>query len=465
MIYVPFEAGIHNITVTVYPLNDEFQPASASITIECATSMMTAPFSEGVFTFSESEVAALGFNAAQLTKTNGGNYELYYSKDGWTSVRSEKMSYTNTSVSSRLQALRSAGVNVLVLSNGPFAEPVGFYWETSPLKKIMDEAWFGYGIKCVVYDATIVGVDGSQEYINSVVAERLSNVNVKSYFSHPGFMGLMVDDEPTYSKLDVVGYKYNAIQNEAKAQLGVDKVFVSSILKFWGSDVLFDYNSYADYIQKWFDLTDADYVVVDNYSPYILEVCTQDTLIKTFNTVNAIAKKEGAKVYSYTTAFDFSGIDGVNGVVGKDLTASAFYQNAYLTIAYGNDLSYFTGTPSSAENTISNTFFDFDGNVTTTKNLVANANQIYAEICRLLKGYTYSSDSISTKDLVSTTWTNGNSTAKFYVNTSVNSATRSITISSGTNYLLLGIDGSITNCVGQGSRVSLSVGQAVLIFN
>ena len=433
----------------MYPSNNEFQPASASITIECATSMMSAPFTNGEFTFSESEATALGFNVADLTKTSDGSYKLYYSEEGWTSVRSDKVSFTNTSMTSRLQALRNAGINVLVLSNGPFVEPVGFFWETSPLKKIMDEAWLDFGIKCIIYDSVIVGASGSQGDVNSVVAERLSNGNVKSYFSHPGFFGVIADDEPTYSRLDTVGYKYKAIQNEAKKQLGIDKVFVLCVLKFWGSNTLFENNSYSNYIQKWFDVTGADYLVVDNYSPYVLDVCIQDTLINTFNQVIEVAKAKGAKVYSFTTAFDFSGIDGVNGVEGSELTTDAFYQNAYLTMAYG----------------ISNTFFDFDGNVTTTRDLVANANSVYAEICRLLNGYVLSSDSISSKNLVNTTWVKGDATAKFYVNTSVTSAVQRVTISNGTKYLLLGSDGTISSHVGQGVRVNISVGQAVLIFN
>ena len=463
--YTPFSAGTHNVTVTVYPANNEFAPTSRTVTQECTASVLIAPFSEGKYAFDTTELTKMGYgDTSVLDAAENGKYYLYRYNGGWDNNSTAKRGYTNMSYTAQLTALKNAGINVLMLANGPYAFGTGFYWETSDLKRLMDEAWYDFGIKCLVYDTQLTNLEGSSADITSAVNSRMSKSEVQAYFTHPGFFGILVQDEPTWSKLDYVVNKYNDIRTKA-ATFGKTNVCVFSILKMYGSDALFEGNSYADYIQKWFDYTNADYVAVDDYSPYINgTVFTASTFKNTYTNIRAKAGSN-KNVYGFATAFDYSGIPGVNDG-GASLTAKAFYQNAYLVMAYRGELGYFTGYPSSAETTLAHTFFDFDGNATTTATWVGTANADYTEIRRILNGYHYDGDYVGSNYIV-TSWAddaNDNIKASFYVNTSTSAnATVNFNVSSGKTYYKFNNDGTYTSGT-TSTSITVGVGEMFIIL-
>ena len=170
---------------------------------------------------------------------------------------------------------------LLLLGNDPYR---GEDFETSQLKKNLDNAQTA-GLKVIVFDLRLHdlssnetgGVQGdsligegkqfsSQNELNAYVNELTA-----PYRDHPAFYGLTLKDEPVYAKLKSVGQVYRAIKSVN------ENIYVKVVLlpfmdeSGWIPSYTDDktekvpFNAYKDYVEKFFEETQAKNLVYDDY--------------------------------------------------------------------------------------------------------------------------------------------------------------------------------------------------------
>ncbi len=208
--------------------------------------------------------------------------------DDWY-MRNDKTYFLDESLATpeNLQLYKDAGFNYLfidwVFQESPLQE--GYNFENGKIKPIMDMA-NDIGLKCVVYNQYIAALsnseesrinpakaDGvyffnSQEEMNESVAKAL--VGMKD---HPAFDGVILIDEPKYTKFQAISEVYKAVKAAAPDAFVMDNLlpFAENSNQhkdlYCGSTEYSSEEAYRMYLEEYYEKVGKDmgYVMYDDY--------------------------------------------------------------------------------------------------------------------------------------------------------------------------------------------------------
>ena len=156
----------------------------------------------------------------------------------------------------------------------------GETWETSATKKCMDEAYKAGFRKLIVQDTRLYNACWNKPYGESSSAfasEQEFDEWIKEclmpYINEPGFYGLTLLDEPSYSQTEAYGMVYKAIRRVAKNEFGMDNIYlhinylpIGATSSMYGEGYKDHREMYYNYLCGYMDSTGCDRISVDTYA-------------------------------------------------------------------------------------------------------------------------------------------------------------------------------------------------------
>ncbi|MBQ7373081.1 MAG: hypothetical protein IJW64_00760 [Clostridia bacterium] len=483
--YKPEVVGKHNVTVTAFSYNEEYQTSKQSAefaTIEVKPVFTYKAMTDGLYKFTSSQLSTLGLSSDGCYE-DSGEYFMYYNKTtGWSPNQANATDWTSpVEFPAHAQRLKAMGNNVLLIAEDTAASfKTDSVWSTSRTKYVMDTAW-SMGLKVIVCDEafyTLSRTVSSQSAAASTIASRGFFAD---YVSHPAFFGFSLADEPSKDEVDSVGYMITALK-DACANLGYSKAngnepfFLACLFqKNTGFSTIWNYESY---LNNWFNYTGLDYVYVDLYTDHAMG----ETLADRYQT-------------TYETLYGSEGTDGVvTGTAGrkfhqvitahtqdKNTTGSLSEQDLYMSMLYAAahnvaGYSWFCYFPIVGE--LAGSMVGFDGNgygngigngATTGYsyyNAAKTAGYQFELIQGVLNGYSFTGRiDDSSSCLTTTTLSNGSNTITFYVNADSRNMEEKIEVTaSGSVCYLVGYGVGTADAPYQvvSGSITLEPGQAVI---
>lgn len=313
----------------------------------------------------------------------------------------------------RYKEYKDVGLDTLLLqANDPYS---GEDWNTSQTKKNMDNA-YASGIKRIIVcdkrihelsetKGGIIGEDKPFKDEHSLV-DYLSNC-LKNYISHPGFIGVMLMDEPSYEYFLTIGQIEKALLNIKK-----DIYIQCNLLPYYAckeqltdKENLSHYDSYYDYVEKFCLLTPHKILTMDSYP--IRDENDELFIIKT-HFVGLQIFSELAKIYNREKAFviQSTAMTVKNKSKFRKLNYSTLLYQYNAVIAFGvNEISYFTYWAKQVNKTTweafpdNTSFISRDGHRTNVYNAIKKIHKsnIYKE--QIISNYNYCSSLIINSDL------------------------------------------------------------------
>ncbi len=488
--YTTEVVGQHNVTVTAYSYYDEFKTSATSAsfaTVEVKPVFSYKAMYSGLYKFTESQMKTLGISTSGnyyiddqgTILTSDDEYFVYYNKDtGWSPNEANATDWTSPDeLPAHAARLKAMGNNILLINEGSIASfETDDVWHTSRLKYVMDTAWT-LGMKVIVCDEAFYQLSkeaSSQSQVANVIKSR---AGFAEYVQHPAFYGFSLKDEPERNEVQNVGYTVKALK-AACAELGLSKAngnepfFLACLYqKNVGFSTIWNYN---DYLTNWLKYTELDYLYVDIYTSHAMGDST-DRYKSTFeelygNGTNAVVSGD-IKFYQAITAHTQN--KGTEGkLTEQDLYMAMLYAAAHNVAGY----SWFCYFPIVTELAASMVGFDGNGygngigNNATSGYSYYNAAQKAASqfevIQSIFNGYKLKTrDYNSSKELLTTTLSNGSKTITMYTNadTCDLKATPSVTASGSVCYLIgYGVGTAEQPYQVVSGSVTLQPGQAVI---
>lgn len=459
--YRPEVVGKHNVTVTAYSYNEEYQTSEQSAefaTIEVKPVFAYKAMSDGLYKFTSSQLSSLGISSLKDScyVDDKGNiissddeYFVYYNKNtGWSATESNATDWTSPKeFPEHAKKLKDLGLNVLLIGEDTKASyKSGDVWQTSRLKYVMDTAW-SMGLKVIVCD-DVLSVESSETASKAAFASVIASRNgFKDYIAHPAFYGISLKDEPSKDEVKNVGYAIQALK-EACASCENEPFFLACLFqKNVGFSTIWNYN---DYLNNWFNYSGLDYVYVDLYTDHAMSESAdryEVTYEELYGSGTNGVITGGRKFYQVITAHTQSKSGSSGELTDADMYMSMLYAAAHDVAGY----SWFCYFPILAELSASMVGFDGEGygngnglngaeDGKSYYDTAKNANYLYELIQGLLDGYTLQTRSDSKNKLVTTLSNESGRTATIYVNADTIDMTDSITVTaSGTECYLVGL--------------------------
>ena len=508
--YRPEVVGKHNVTVTAYSYNEEYQTSAQSAefaTIEVKPVFSYKAMYDGMYKFTASQMVSLGIvnSESELNTKNDGTsyaydpttdtYIVYYNKNTrWSKNEGFATDWTSPAeFPAHAQRLKAMGNNIILIGEGSSASlKEGDAWETSRLKYVMDTAWT-LGMKVIVCDDVLYQASKECSKSNATTTVNSRASIIEKYLIHPAFYGFSLEDEPepnslfTGSEMESVGFMVQALKEKC-ASLGYSKAngnepfFLACLYQLasgfenWGWAV-----GYEDYLKDWFSGTGLDYVYVDLYTGHAMGdetnryELTYDTIYGSQGTGGIVTGTSGRKFYQVITAHT-QDKDKTGYLTEQDMYMSMLYAAAHNVAGY----SWFCYFPIVGE--LAGSMVGFDGNgygngyVNGTQINGAENGKSYYETAKkagyqyeliqgVLNGYNFTSRNYNS-NLLTTTLSNGSNTITMYVNADTMNMSGNVTVTaSGSCYLVgYGLDGYYQD-VANGASVTLTPGQALICVN
>lgn len=483
--YRPYVVGKHTITV-IAKLNDGkvLRGKFKAREIRMVSSYHTWPSNK--FLFHDVEIGFTNLDRDTL-KRERSKYVAYYNVDnGWTGVEEEKSDVNaDVIISEFLKNYKEAGFNVL----NPFTYAIirsEQQWEGSVLKKVMDKAWYEYGIKTLVLDQTFFELPTKYEWSREQVKQKIEELfgidggAIKGYIHHPGFYGINVLDEPFCSKaagatttnqIEMAGYCVDVL----KGLLDREKVkgrFCCALLRY--PYMYRGEKGYKEYLEYWVKYSKSDFINFDVYLPRTTNndaracIVTLEDFEMTWKCVRDVASKYRLRIDAACTAFDSS-----NGFSPYKLNKQDVLQNAYYAFAYGAEsLMYFVAFPFTDSGCMTRTIFGYDTKPTEIYKWVKKANENIIYLQDRLAEYSFLNSNIKSNESykdVKICWRKDNKHyAHFYVNmgSTDDKVPTLVFVYAGEEYIYLTRTGKIVNKVAEAeTALWVMSGEMVVVFN
>lgn len=461
--YMPTVVGKHTITIEVHTETEVVSFAFEGREIPMCFGYHGTMFN--AYSCDQAFLQKIGFTADGLQKNAANRYVLYYNAEkGYVKTPEEATDFSSEPyLSDFLENCKNAGLNVVMASSFTiYRYPQK--WENSGLKKLMDTAWYKFGLKTIVWDEPIFDLPRNETLTLDEMRQRMNewfddkeNRGISHYTRHPGYYGMEMTDEPfttrekntwrTQNQVVTAGYCYRAIK-EIFEREGIKSEFTCALNKY--PYVFRGEKGYVEYLEDWVTSSGADFISFDVYLPSISNysgaphVVTLQHFETTWKCIRDVADKYGIRIDAATTAFDFSD-DGNHAV----LTPRDVLQNAYFAYMYGSaSILYFAACPF-ATGGITNTIFERNGKPSWVYPWVKKANENITKLRYWLKDYKYLSSNIKDTEsyqFVKVLWSNGNGKyAHFYMNmnTSADTSPALAFAQKGEEYIYLKADGSV----------------------
>lgn len=479
--------GNHNITVTAHSFYEAYNSATSNVvaTPEVKPVFSYKSMQDGLYKFSSSQMSTLGISTTGCYyDSSDKKYFVYYNKNtGWSPNGADATDWTSPAeFPAHAQRLKDMGNNIILVARDTAAEfKDDDTWEASRLRYVMDTAW-SMGMKVLVCDEVFYKLsmsDNSDGHATSK-AQVTTAINNRSgfaqYVTHPAFYGFSLDDEPYGKYISAMSYTISAL-DEACGNLGVSNPFYLACLfqaqgGEVGKELYLTQSSLKDYYNKWLaiDGVDKEYLYVDIYTQHAMDQPTNR-----YNTSFEVVYDDsylGGKYKFHQAITSHTQNDGV--LLEQDLYMSLLYAAAHDVSGY----SWFCYFPIAGE--LAGTMVGYDGNgygngignkVEKNKsfyNAAKTAGYQFELLQGWLDGYEWQSRNHSdSKNLLTTTLSNGSKTATMYVNADVDSMSGSVTVTaSGSTCYLIGYGVGTAEAPYQkaSGSVTLAPGQAVICF-
>ena len=482
-VYKAEVVGNHNITVTAHSYFEEFNSATSNTV---ATPEVKPVFSyksmlDGLYKFSSSQMSTMGISTdGCYYDSNDKKYFVYYNKDtGWTPYPSQTTDWTSPEeFPAHAQRLKDMGNNIILTAHDSNSEyKTDDTWAASRLRYIMDTAW-SMGMKVLVCDRVFYDLsmsDNSSGHATSkaqVTTAINSREGFADYVTHPAFYGFSLDDEPYGKYIEAMSYTISALDDACEA-LGVENPFYLACLfqaqgGELGKELYLTQSSLEEYYEKWLaiDGVDSEYLYVDIYTQHAMDQPTNR-----YNTSFEVVYDDSYLGGKYKFHQAITAHTQNNGVLlEQDLYMSLLYAAAHNVAGY----SWFCYFPIAGE--LSGCMVGYDGNgygngignsaSGSYYNAAKTAGYQFELIQGLLDGYVWKTrDHNDSKNLLTTTLSNGTKTATMYVNADVDNMSGSVTVTaSGSACYLVGYGVGTAEAPYQAvsGSVTLAPGQAVI---
>ena len=408
--YEPYTVGKHTITVTAYLLDgtaitNTIKARDVALSFVCHSSMTSR------YTFEEQRLPFTGLTPEGMEK-DGDLYVAYYNEqNGWTKNKDEATDFHQEPyLSDFLENYKKAGFNVLFPVNHTVIYP-GQKWDGHGLKKMMDIAWYKFGIKTAVWDDFIFNMPRREEPPYEVVRQKIRDSYFQKdsymyeYVRHPGFYGFLLADEPLakgckgYNGLDMVtttAYTQKVCQ-ELMDEEGIECGFIGSLLNY---PYMFRGVKWTKYYwENYLNISGSDHLYVVAFSPTICDnpkfsALFLDQFETTYELARSIADERKIPLYFCCTAFSQSNETGQT-----PLNDRCVYQNAYYALMYEVEtIAYFNACHFPCGGFIDRAMFGFDGKPGEVYDWVKTANDNIKKMRCALDGYHYVSSNVELED-------------------------------------------------------------------
>lgn len=489
LVYKAEVVGNHNVYVVAHSYYEDYRSSQSNTvkTPEVKQVFSYKSMLDGLYKFNKTQMSTMGLSdliGKCYEDKSDKKYFVYYNKDtGWSPYETMRTDWTSPEeFPAHAQRLKDMGNNVILVARDTLAEfKAGETWEGSRLKYVMDTAW-SIGMKVLVCDEVIYKLSmsdnsGTGATSKSQVTTAINNSKgFAHYVTHPAFYGFSLDDEPYGKYIKALSYTISALDDACSA-LGVeDPFYLSCLFQAQGGDLLVEWystqSSLKSYYDKWLaiDGVDGQYIYVDIYTQHAMDQPT-NRYNESFEVIYSDSYL-GGKYRFYQAITAHTQNDGV--LTEQDMYMSLLYAAAHNVAGY----SWFCYFPITGETSGSMVGFDGKGygngigNSAMTGYNYYNAAKIagyqFELIQGLLDGYVWKTRSHNdSKNLLTTTLSNGSRTATCYVNADVDKMSGSVTVTaSGSECYLVGYGigtaGAPYQAVASGSSVTLAPGQAVI---
>ena len=379
-----------------------------------------------------------------------------------------------------IQEAKDLGTNVIYVSHAD-----GYYTGNSldanpELKAIMD-ACYENNLKVVVMANEIYSLSASQfdkATIKNKVYDFLNNRGL-SLVQHRAFYGFALLDEPPEAQIQYVAWTAKAVidwfSENHNRNLAVEKpFFICALFQYYTTGGLFCCeHSYKAYVETWITTTGLNYYSTDIYTYTTQMYDTNDEIIDVNYKIymDLKSKFQGLRTHLVAT----SNNDKYNRAACNvyDIYSSTLFAAAFNN--YG--ISRYTYFPAIWTYHWNNGVVNRDGSHTSKYAWVKQSNAQFELIQDMLYGYEpisysystnggYSAKSANTRT-IDVTLSNGEDEINMFVNYNTQASyTSTVTkyVPADKSYYLFGNGVATTKYTSAGQNVSLTNGQAVLIF-
>lgn len=483
--YEPYTVGKHHVTVKGYfadgkYISSSIQTRDVPLAFVCHSSMTSK------YHFDAIRLPMTTLTPEGMEKRDDQYVAYYNAEKGWTKNAAEATDFHQEPYLSQfLEDYKNAGFNVLFPVNHTVIYPWE-HWEEHELKRMMDTAWYKYGIKTAVWDDLIFSMPRNEEPPYEEVRQKIRDSYFREdsymyeYVHHPGFFGFLLADEPLakgckgYNGLDMVtttAFTQKACQ-ELMDEEGIKCEFIGSLLNypymFRGVEA-----TRKAYWEYYLNLSGSDHLYLVAFSPTICDnpkfsALFLDQFETTFEMARRIADERSIPLWFCCTAFSQSNETGQT-----PLNDRCVYQNAYYALMYGVEtIAYFNACHFSCGGFIDRAMFGFDGKPSEIYGWVKTANDNIKKLRRALEGYHYHSSNVELEEayqLVKVLWTNGHGDyAHFYMNMhdTYSDAPALAFSHKGEKYLYCTKDGGLEEGIAESEKeFMLKSGELLIVFN
>ncbi len=274
----------------------------------------------------------------------------------------------------RFKEYKDAGMTIyLPQSAGNYN---GQEWETSDCKMVMDRAYEAGLEKIILTDnriqtlsSTVGGLIGEgKQFATEADLDRIISNYMAPYRDHPGFYGVMLRDEPSYTMYEAYGQTYKAIKRvcpEAFVQANLWPM-TAGLPDEWFPSLTAEeaeglspqeqtFERYRKYLRMFLDATGADYVMYDQYP--MNDTSIHDMYIPCLQISAAVAKEYGVKLYNVTQTMRM--VQNNLNVAQRFMKENDAYWLNNMLIGFGvKQISYYTYWTLQSNKSTSAWFYD-----------------------------------------------------------------------------------------------------------
>lgn len=478
--------GNHNITVTAHSYYETRNSATSN---EMTTPEVKPVFSyksmlDGLYKFSSSQMKTMGISTTGCYYDKSDKkYFVYYNKEtGWSPNGVDATDWTSPEeFPAHAQRLKDMGNNIILIAYDTNASyKADDTWEASRLRYVMDTAW-SMGMKVLVCDEVFYDLSMSDSDHTKTCAQNKAQVTAainardgfKEYVQHPAFYGFSLDDEPYAEYMDAMSNTISALDKACEDLEVYDPFYLACLFQSSGSDKVYTGSTLQNYYKDWLSIEGVDnkYLYVDIYTQHAMDYPFYTITNRYENSFDAVygSGNLGGKYDFYQAITSHTQNDGT--LSEQDLYMSLLYAAAHDVAGY----SWFCYFPITGELAASMVGYGGDGYGNGIGNNVEKEGKSFYHAAKqagyqfeliqgFLDGYDWKTRSVS-GNLLTTTLSNGTSTATMYVNADEDKMSSSVTVTAkGSRCYLVGygLNGADYVVKTAGDPVTLVPGQALL---
>lgn len=287
----------------------------------------------------------------------------------YTLANGTKITLNDFRTEERYREYRDCGFDTLLLLGNDGYSGAGD-WNKSDLKMNLDLCE-SVGLNCIVFDFRIHDLSartdsligtGSGQYSDADALAGYLKGLMSDYYEHAAFYGVSIKDEPTYVNLPAIGDLYAAFRiiNGERKEKGLTELYINTVMlpyrngsnNFSADKSLGSKKAYRDYVQTYFNLTDADAFDYDAY-PFKFTTSNdcandpQDSYIETqyLSNMQLVSQEASAlgKSFYMTMQCHASTAGAANSSSKRQMEIADFRWQLNTAFAFGaKDLRYYT---------------------------------------------------------------------------------------------------------------------------